>query len=69
MVDTEFSVVRYKGDTDRAKKVYEGIEALTGKDIANVVYWMATQPSHVNITEVVVTPTAQGNATNAIRKS
>lgn len=69
MVETEFSVVRYKGDAERASKVYEGIDALKGEDIADIVYWIASQPPHVNILEVVVTPTAQGNATNTIRKS
>lgn len=69
MVETEFSVVRYKGDAERASKVYEGIVALKGEDIADIVYWIASQPPHVNILEVVVTPTAQGNATNTIRKS
>jgi 3-hydroxy acid dehydrogenase / malonic semialdehyde reductase len=69
MVETEFSLVRYKGDAERATKVYEGIDALQPGDIANIVYWMASQPPHVNIAEVVVTPTAQGNATNTIRKA
>ncbi len=69
MVETEFSVVRYKGDAERASKVYDGIDALKGEDIADIVYWIASQPPHVNILEVVVTPTAQGNATNTIRKS
>lgn len=69
MVETEFSIVRYKGDAERASKVYEGIDALQAKDIADVVVWIASRPAHVNILEVVVTPTAQGNATNTIRKN
>ncbi|HXB41930.1 MAG TPA: SDR family NAD(P)-dependent oxidoreductase [Bacteroidia bacterium] len=68
MVETEFSVVRFHGDEARAKKVYEGLQPLTPNDIADAIYWMASRPPHVNITDVIITPTAQANATTVIRK-
>ena len=57
--ETEFSLVRFKGDAERAKKVYEGLEALTGEDIAETLVWVASRPPHVNIDEVVIKPTDQ----------
>ena len=69
LVETEFSIVRLKGDTDKAKKVYEGLEPLTGKDIAEVVYYTTTLPRHVNINDLLIMPTAQANATTIIRES
>ncbi|MEO6902350.1 MAG: SDR family NAD(P)-dependent oxidoreductase [Bacteroidia bacterium] len=68
MVETEFSLVRFKGDEQRAKKTYEGIDALTPEDIAETIYWVASRPAHVNINDIIITPTAQANATNTIRK-
>lgn len=68
MAETEFSIVRYKGDTEKAANVYKGIDALRGEDIAEAIYWAASQPAHVNIADIVLTPTAQANATNTIRK-
>lgn len=68
MVETEFSIVRFNGDEVRAKKVYEGILPLTAQDIAETIYWTATRPAHVNINELTIMPTAQANATTAIRK-
>ncbi len=62
MVETEFSLVRFKGDKERAKKTYENVQPLTATDIADVVYWTASRPAHVNINDVVITPTAQANA-------
>jgi 3-hydroxy acid dehydrogenase / malonic semialdehyde reductase len=59
--ETEFSVVRYKGDTEKASKVYEGFQPLTGTDIAEVIYFAASQPSHVCLNDIVITPTAQAN--------
>jgi len=59
-VDTEFSTVRFHGDTERAKKVYEGFRPLSGADVAEVIYWMAIAPEHVNIADVVLLPAAQG---------
>jgi len=62
LVETEFSIVRFKGDAERAKKTYENIKALTAEDIADIIYWAASRPAHVNINDVVITPTAQANA-------
>lgn len=59
MAKTEFSLVRFKGDASRAKKVYKGIEPLTGEDIAEVVFWVANLPQHVNINRIEVMPTGQ----------
>jgi NADP-dependent 3-hydroxy acid dehydrogenase YdfG len=67
MVETEFSVVRFAGDTERAAKVYEGITPLTGDDIADCIAWAVTRPRHVNIDEIVVRPTAQATATQVAR--
>lgn len=69
MVETEFSIVRFHGDEDRAKKVYLGLQPLTAGDIADAIYWMASRPAHVNISDVIITPAAQANATTAVRKS
>ncbi len=62
-VDTEFSEVRFKGDKDRAGKVYKGFEPLHAEDIAAIVYYVTTLPNHVNINDLVVMPTAQASAT------
>lgn len=59
MAETEFSLVRFKGDTARAKKVYEGTQPLTGEDIAEILVWVASRPPHVNIDELLVKPTDQ----------
>ncbi len=67
MVETEFSIVRFDGDEARAKKVYEGMQPLTGEDIADAVYWAASRPAHVNISDIVITPTDQASATNVLR--
>lgn len=67
-VETEFSIVRFKDDTERASNTYNGYQPLSGEDIANVVRFVVTLPAHVCINDVVVTPTAQANATNIYRK-
>lgn len=59
MAETEFSLVRFKGDTARAKKVYEGTQPLTAEDIAEILVWVASRPPHVNIDELLVKPTDQ----------
>ncbi len=59
LAETEFSLVRFKGDTERAKKVYEGIHALTAEDIAEILVWVASRPPHVNIDELLVKPVDQ----------
>jgi 3-hydroxy acid dehydrogenase / malonic semialdehyde reductase len=63
MVETNFSLVRFHGDEDKASKVYDGIQALTAEDIANVVLYTASVPDHVQICEVTVTPTNQASGT------
>ncbi|MFM7370963.1 MAG: NAD(P)-dependent oxidoreductase, partial [Sphaerospermopsis kisseleviana] len=63
MVETEFSQVRFHGDTERAKKVYQGMQPLTADDIADVVFFCATRPAHVNINEVILMPVDQASAT------
>ncbi len=59
--ETEFSMVRFHGDEQKATKVYEGYQPLQAEDIADIVYYVATAPVHVNITNLVVYPTAQRN--------
>lgn len=60
-VETEFSEVRFKGDKDAAKNVYKGYKPLTAQDIAEVTYYTTTLPEHVNINDILITPTAQAN--------
>jgi NADP-dependent 3-hydroxy acid dehydrogenase YdfG len=59
LAETEFSIVRFKGDVARAKKVYEGVEPLTGEDIAETLVWVASRPAHVCIDELVIKCTDQ----------
>jgi 3-hydroxy acid dehydrogenase / malonic semialdehyde reductase len=59
--ETEFSIVRFKGDAERAKKAYQGYEPLKAEDIAEIVYFAATRPAHVVLNDIVVTPLAQAN--------
>ncbi len=67
LVETEFSLVRFDGDSARAKAVYQGMTPLTGADVADCIAWAATRPSHVNIDEIVVRPRDQATATNVHR--
>jgi NADP-dependent 3-hydroxy acid dehydrogenase YdfG len=67
MVETEFSIVRFDGDEERAKKVYENIQPLKPEDIAETIYWMASRPAHVNINDIIIMPTIQANATTVLR--
>ena len=62
MVETDFSLVRFHGDTERAAKVYHGVKPLTAEDIAEVIVWVADRPAHVNIARVVLTPVQQANS-------
>lgn len=61
-VETEFSIVRFHGDKDKATKIYEGYEPLAAKDIAETIYFTTSRPSHVNINDLVIMPTAQASA-------
>lgn len=66
-VETEFSIVRFKGDEGRAKKVYDGFEPLVAKDVADVIWFAVSRPAHVNINDLVVMPAAQASATQLVR--
>ncbi len=68
MVETEFSVVRFNGDEERAKNVYKGLQPLLPEDIAETVLWVASRPAHVNINDIIIMPSVQANSTTAIRK-
>jgi NADP-dependent 3-hydroxy acid dehydrogenase YdfG len=69
MVETEFSVVRFGGDAERAAGVYRGLTPLSPEDVADVIAFAATRPSHVNIDQVVLMPRAQASATRVHRVS
>ncbi|KAF9451045.1 NAD(P)-binding protein [Macrolepiota fuliginosa MF-IS2] len=62
MVETEFSLVRFRGDADAAKKVYQGIQPLTGHDIAEEIVWAASRAPHINVAEILVYPVNQASA-------
>ena len=62
MVETDFSLVRFHGDAERAAKVYKGVKPLVAEDIADVIVWAVSRPEHVNIARVVLTPVQQANA-------
>jgi serine 3-dehydrogenase len=68
LVETEFSNVRFRGDGDRAKTVYQGMTPLTPDDVADVIYFCATRPPHVNISEVLLMPTDQSSSTLVYRR-
>jgi len=68
MVETEFSIVRFHGDTQRAANVYNGFTPLLPEDIAETIYFMASRPAHVNIDDILIMPTAQGSARDVFRK-
>ena len=68
MAETEFSLVRFKGDGEKAKAVYKGIDALKADDIADVIYYCATLPAHVCINDLTITPTAQAGVNHNVRK-
>lgn len=68
LVETNFSVVRFRGDKERADNVYKGIEALSGDDIAEVAYFAASAPEHMQIAEVLVMPTNQATGTIVSKK-
>ncbi|WP_296664579.1 SDR family NAD(P)-dependent oxidoreductase [Demequina sp.] len=69
MVETEFSLVRFGGDADRASQVYKGLTPLTADDIAETVRWVAARPAHVNVDTITIFPQAQASAAVAHRTS
>lgn len=68
-VETEFSIVRFKGDTQRAAGTYRGIEPLTGRDIAECIYFAVSLPQHVCINDIMIMPTAQADSRTFNRKA
>ena len=68
LVETNFSVIRFHGDNERADNVYKGIKPLTGDDIADVALYAANAPEHVQVAEVLVLATHQANGTVIDRK-
>jgi hypothetical protein len=68
LVETEFSMVRFGGDAERAETVYAGLDPLTGADIADTVVWVVSRPAHVQVAEVVVLAGAQASATIVHRR-
>jgi 3-hydroxy acid dehydrogenase / malonic semialdehyde reductase len=62
MVETDFSLVRFRGDQERAAKVYKGVKPLTPEDVADAIVWAATRPAHVNIARVSMTTVHQANS-------
>lgn len=67
MVETEFSLVRFKGDEERAKNVYKGFEPLMAQDIADAIWFAVSRPAHVNINDMLIMPTAQATGTITIK--
>jgi NADP-dependent 3-hydroxy acid dehydrogenase YdfG len=63
LVETEFSLVRFKGNQDRSDTVYKGMEPLTGHDVADLILFIVTRPQHVNISDSIIFPTAQASST------
>ncbi|MEQ8687225.1 MAG: SDR family NAD(P)-dependent oxidoreductase [Imperialibacter sp.] len=68
LVETEFSLVRFKGDEEKAKQVYKGMKPLTGDDVADVIKYVVTRPPHVLLSDIVLFPTAQASATMVHRE-
>ncbi len=68
LAETEFSLVRFKGDSEKAKVPYKGIDPLTAEDIADVIYYCATLPAHVCINDLVITPTMQAGVNHSYRR-
>jgi NADP-dependent 3-hydroxy acid dehydrogenase YdfG len=68
LVETEFSEVRFKGDHEKAEKVYQGFDPLQAEDIAETIHFILTRPAHVNIADLLILPTAQASATIVKKK-
>ena len=69
MVETEFSVVRFRGDEERAAKVYQNITPLQAKDVAEAIVWVASRPAHVNVHSILLTSIDQANSNVLVRRS
>jgi hypothetical protein len=69
MAETEFSLVRFRGDSEKAKNVYKGFDALTAEDIAGVIYYCASLPGHICINELEITPTQQASVNHSFRRA
>jgi NADP-dependent 3-hydroxy acid dehydrogenase YdfG len=69
LVETEFSLVRFGGDEQRAQQIYEGLTPLTAEDVAEAIAFAVTRPSHVNVDYLAIKPTAQVTATVVHRES
>ncbi|MFA6469046.1 MAG: SDR family oxidoreductase [Bacteroidota bacterium] len=69
LIETEFSIVRFHGDTEKAKNVYKGMTPLSPDDIADALLWAATRPQHVNVSEIILMPTDQSSPTMVHRKT
>lgn len=68
MVETEFSLVRFRGDKEKSDAVYNGIRPLKGEDVAEVIFYCTSLPAHVCINDLVITPTAQAGVNHSVRK-
>ena len=68
LAETEFALVRFKGDADRAKKLYEGVNPLTAEDVADILVWVASRPPHVNIDEMLIKPVDQAAMHKVFRR-
>jgi NADP-dependent 3-hydroxy acid dehydrogenase YdfG len=69
MVETEFSLVRFHGDRERAEKVYQGVEVLSPEDVAETIFWCASQPAHVNVNRLELMPTMQSFSPFAVKRT
>ncbi|HEY0898347.1 MAG TPA: SDR family NAD(P)-dependent oxidoreductase, partial [Sphingobacteriaceae bacterium] len=67
-VETEFSEVRFKGDKERAAKVYEGFDPLLAADVADAIWYVVSRPAHVNINDMIIMPSAQASTGHLLRK-
>jgi serine 3-dehydrogenase len=68
LAETEFSLVRFRGNGERAAQTYKGLKPLTGEDVAEAIVWCASRPEHVDVTEMVIMPTAQSSTTMVHRE-
>lgn len=67
-VETEFSLVRFKGDKEKAEAVYQGFSPLTAEDVADAIWFAASRPAHVNINDIIIMPTAQANPYHLVKE-